>query len=101
VKVLARAFRYQRLLDERRYASISEMAATERIERGYLETLPRLTLLAPDLVETILDGRQALGLGLPCLLELLRPGTSSVRLMRRLGSRPARALRARDTVGYD
>lgn len=46
VKALARAFRYQRLLDEGRYALISEMAAAERIERGYLGTLLRLTLLA-------------------------------------------------------
>jgi hypothetical protein len=51
VKALARAFRYQRLLDEAQYASISEMAAAERIERGYLGTLLRLTLLAPDIVE--------------------------------------------------
>jgi hypothetical protein len=58
VKALARAFRYQKLLDEGRYASISEMATGERIERGYLGTLLRLTLLAPDLVETILDGTQ-------------------------------------------
>jgi hypothetical protein len=65
VKALARAFRYQRLLDERRYASISETAATERIERDYLGTLLRLTLLAPDLAEAILDGRQAPGVGLP------------------------------------
>ena len=43
----ARAFRYQRLIDEGRYASISEMAAAERIERGYLGSLLRLTLLAP------------------------------------------------------
>ena len=42
VKALARALRYQRLLDEGRYASISEMAAAERIERGYLGTLLRL-----------------------------------------------------------
>ncbi len=34
VKALARAFRYQRLLEEGRYASISEMAAAEQIERG-------------------------------------------------------------------
>src|SRR3712207_3597020 len=61
VKALARAFRYQKLLDEGRYASISEMAAAERIERGYLGTLLRLTLPAPDLVEAILDGRQAEG----------------------------------------
>ena len=45
VKALARAFRYQKLLDEGRYASISEMAAAERIERGYLGSLLRLTLL--------------------------------------------------------
>jgi hypothetical protein len=72
VKALARAFRYQRLLDEGRYASISEMAAAERIERGYLGTLLRLTLLAPDLIEAILDGRQADGLGLPRLMEPFR-----------------------------
>lgn len=54
VKALARACRYQKLLDEGRYASISEMAAAEKIERGYLGTLLRLTLLAPDIVEAIL-----------------------------------------------
>ena len=62
VKALARAFRYQSMLDEGRYASISEMAAAERIERGYLGSLLRLTLLAPDIVEAILDGRQQDGL---------------------------------------
>ena len=70
VKALARAFRYQRLLDEDRYASISEMAAAEKVERGYLGTLLRLTLLAPDIVEAILDRRHAAELGLP---KLMRP----------------------------
>lgn len=56
IKALARAFRYQRLLDERRYASITEMAAAEQIERGYLGTLLRLTLLAPDVIEAALEG---------------------------------------------
>lgn len=69
VKALARAFRYQRLLDEGRYASVSEMAAAERIERGYLGSLLRLTLLAPDVVQAVLDGRQPEGLTLPRLLE--------------------------------
>ena len=69
VKALARAFRYQKLLHEGRYASISEMAAAEKIERGYLGTLLRLTLLAPDLVEAILNGRQPEGVTLPRLLE--------------------------------
>jgi hypothetical protein len=68
VKALARAFRYQRMLDQGRYASISEMAAGERIERGYLGSLLRLTLLAPDIVEAILD-RRAAEVTLPNLLE--------------------------------
>ena len=69
LKALARAFRYQKLLDEGRYASISEMAAAERIERGYLGTLLRLTLLAPDMVEAFLEGRQPEGMTLPELME--------------------------------
>jgi hypothetical protein len=48
---------------------ISEMAAGERIERGYLGTLLRLTLLAPDIVEAILDGRQPEGMALPGLMK--------------------------------
>jgi hypothetical protein len=69
VKALARAFRYQKLLDEGRYASISEMAAGEKIERGYLGTLLRLTLLSPAMVEAILNGRQPEWVTLPALLE--------------------------------
>jgi len=69
VKALARAFRYQKLLDDGRYASISEMAAAEKIERGYLGTLLRLTLLAPDIVEAALEGRQTEGMTLPALME--------------------------------
>jgi hypothetical protein len=69
VKALARAFRYQRMLDEGRHASISEMAPAERIDRGYLGTLLRMTLLAPDIVEAVLDGRQPADLALPALLE--------------------------------
>lgn len=69
VKALARAFRYQKLLDEGHYASISEMAAAEKIERGYLGSLLRLTLLAPAMVEELLIGRQADGVSLHQLLE--------------------------------
>jgi hypothetical protein len=57
VKALARAFRYQRMLDEGRYASITELAAAEKLDRGYLGSLLKLTLLAPDIVESVIDGR--------------------------------------------
>ncbi len=69
VKALARAFRYQRMLDQGRYASISEMAAAEQIERGYLGRLLRLTLLAPDIVEAVLDGTPPADVALPALLK--------------------------------
>jgi hypothetical protein len=69
VKALARAFRYQRLLEEGRYASISEMAAAERIDRGYLGRILQLTLLSPDIMEAILDGREPDHLAVPQLLD--------------------------------
>jgi hypothetical protein len=40
-----------------------------RLERGYLGTLLRLTLLSPDIVEAILNGQQPDGVNLPRLLE--------------------------------
>lgn len=71
VKALARAFRYQRMLDEGRYASITELATVERLDRGYLGSLLKLTLLAPDIVESVLDGRHPERIGLPVLLDPL------------------------------
>ena len=69
VKALARAHRWQRMLDEGRHASISELAAAERIDRGYLGRILQLTLLAPGIVDAILDRRQPPELGLPRLME--------------------------------
>ncbi|WP_245584079.1 hypothetical protein [Rubritepida flocculans] len=68
VKALARAHRWKRLLESGRYASLGELAAAERIDRGYLGRLLQLTLLAPDLIEAILDGRQPPDLSLPTLM---------------------------------
>jgi hypothetical protein len=69
VKAFARAFRWKRMLEEGRYASISEIARSEKIDRGYVGSILRLTLLAPDIIEAILDGRQPGGFGLPTLLQ--------------------------------
>lgn len=69
VKALARAHRWRRMLEDERYSSISEMAAGERIERGYLGSILRLTLLAPDFVEAILNGRQPEMVTLPKLMK--------------------------------
>jgi hypothetical protein len=71
VKALARVFRYQRMLDEGQYASITEMAEAERLDRGYVGRLLQLVLLAPNLVEAVLDGRQSEQLDLPPLMKPL------------------------------
>jgi hypothetical protein len=69
IKALARGFRWRRMLEEGRYASISEMAKAEGVERGYVGALLRLTLLPPAMVEAIAAGRQPEGVTLPGLLE--------------------------------
>ncbi|WP_018000092.1 hypothetical protein ACNKFW_01840 [Paracoccus sp. TD-10] len=58
VKALARAFRWKRMIDTGRYATITDLAAHEGISPSYLTRILRLTLLAPDIVDTILEGRQ-------------------------------------------
>ena len=68
VKALARAFRWQRMLDEGVCGTIQELATRERVNRGYVSRLLRLTLLEPDIVEAILDGRQPAELQLDDLL---------------------------------
>ena len=45
------------MLDERQFASVRELAEAERISLSYISRVLRLTLLAPDIMERILDGR--------------------------------------------
>ena len=69
VRALARAFRWRRLLESGQYLSINELAKADKIDRGYASKVLRLTLLAPDIVEAIIGGRQPDGLKLANLLE--------------------------------
>ena len=69
VKALARAHRWKKMLDDGRYGSVTELAAGEKLDRGYLGKILMLTLLAPDIVEAILDGRQPAELGVHVLRE--------------------------------
>jgi hypothetical protein len=65
LKALARAFRWKRMLDDGRYASVSDIARSEKIDRGYAGSILRLTLLSPGIVEAIVGGRQPVETGLP------------------------------------
>lgn len=69
IKALARAHRWKRMLDDGRYGSVSELATAEKLDRGYLGRILMLTLLAPDIVEAIMDGRQPAELSVHVLRE--------------------------------
>ncbi len=69
VKAIARAHRWQRMLEGGECGSITELAAAEKIDRSYLCRVLRLTLLAPEIVEAILEGRQLEGVTLPALMK--------------------------------
>jgi hypothetical protein len=74
IRALARAHRWKRLLEGGRYRSAGEIAEAEGITRSFVNRLLRLTLLAPDIQETILDGRHPKGM----MLEQLTGSMSSV-----------------------
>jgi hypothetical protein len=69
VKALARAFRWKRMLETGEFTTIAELAEHERMAHSYMTRVMRLTLLAPDIVEAILDGRQGLEVTLARVLE--------------------------------
>ena len=69
VKALARAFRWKRMLDSEEFTTIGELAEREGIAPSYMTRVLRLTLLAPDIVEVILDGRQGPEVTLARVLE--------------------------------
>ena len=71
VNAIARAHRWKRLMESSRFASVTELAEAEKINQSYLCRVLRLTLLAPDIVEAILDGQQPAGLKLEALLKPL------------------------------
>jgi hypothetical protein len=54
VKALARAWRWQGMLDEGIYTTVSEIGDADNISKSYVSRIFRLALLAPDVVEAIL-----------------------------------------------
>ena len=62
LKALARGFRWRKLLETGHFATIEEIAEAENINPSYVSRVLRMTLLAPEIVEGILAGRQPEGL---------------------------------------
>lgn len=71
VIALARAHRWQRLLDEGKFKSVSDLAREIGLDPSFAARLLRLTLLAPDVVDAILAGEEPSGLSLTMLTKQL------------------------------
>ena len=69
IKVIARGFRWQRLLYDGTYATIEDLAAAEKINPSYVSRILRLAYLSPVVVQAILDGTHPAWLTMRHLLE--------------------------------
>ncbi len=69
VKALARALRWRKLLDTGVGSTLEDLTKAKGVSATYVSRILRLTLLAPEVVDVILDGRQPAGLGLEDLLN--------------------------------
>jgi hypothetical protein len=69
VKAFARAFRWKRMLESGQFATVTDLAECEGIAASYLTRVLRLTLLAPEIVEAIIDGQQSRAVTLEALRE--------------------------------
>ncbi len=69
IKALARAFRWNRMLESGEFVTIAELAEREGIAPSYMTRVLRLTLLAPDILEVILEGKQGPEVTLARVLE--------------------------------
>jgi hypothetical protein len=75
-KAIVRAHRWRQMLEGGEYSSSAELAKAEKVNASYLSRILRLTLIAPDLIEAILNGSQPSTLQLDDLLKPL-PGAWS------------------------
>jgi len=69
VKVIARGFRWHRMLHEGTYATIEDLSQAEKINPSYVSRVMRLAFLSPAIVEAILAGKHPARLGMKDLLK--------------------------------
>jgi len=79
IKAVARAYRWRQILETGDMGTIAELAEREKIAPSYLTRIMRLTLLAPDIIEAILDGNPP-SVGLTDLLDPMTPVWAEQRL---------------------
>lgn len=76
---IAKAHRWQSMYERGKFPSLDAFAEKHRLNKSYAARVMRLNLLAPDIREAILDGRQPKGLK---LAELMKPFSAEWHLQR-------------------
>ena len=79
IKAVARAYRWRKILEAGDMGTIAELAESEKVSPSYLTRVMRLTLLAPDIIEAILDGNPP-SVGMSDLLDPMTPVWAEQRL---------------------
>ena len=69
VTALARARRWQEMLDTGEVESLTALAEKMSVDRSYVSRVLQLMLLVPDIIEAILAGREPSGLSLAKLTQ--------------------------------
>lgn len=71
VIAFARAHRWKEMLESGKYGSIIELATALGVDRSYMSRLLKFTLLAPDIVEAVIDGREPSGFAISKLIKAI------------------------------
>lgn len=69
VVAFARAHRWKDMIESGKYGSITELASAIGVDRSYVARLLKFTLLAPDIVEAVIDGREPNGFSISKLIS--------------------------------
>ena len=64
VTAIAKAYRWQEQLESHEYSGLEDLAAANGVDRTYVGRILRLTSLAPEIVEAILEGNEPEGISL-------------------------------------
>src|SRR5512147_1705143 len=79
IRALARAHRWKRSIEYGTYRSAAEIAEAEGVTRSFVSRMLRLTLLAPDIQEAILEGGQPKAMQLEELTRAMPSGWAEQR----------------------
>lgn len=70
-RALARAFHWQKLLDSGKACSIGDISKSTGVDKSFIAKTLRLTLLAPDIIEAILNNREPEAVTIPLLYKAI------------------------------